>query len=701
MRNRLLFFVSFVLALFLVPAFAARAEAPRLAGTIEAEIDGRVVQLPLLKTDIEVDIAGDLGSVSIVQTFANPAQQAMHATYLFPLNHDAAVHEMWMEVGAERIRAQIQEVQQAERTFERAKSEGRAAALLKQHRPNMFTQQIANLMPGLPVRVTLRYVQTVPKVDGDYELVLPLVVGPRFQPPGADRPPAPMDEPAAVREGTWALAALPDYAPVFGLDLPPTIDDARVGLRIRIDGGLPVQRVESRTHAIATQAETATRWTVGLQHGRTIDNRDFVLRYRLAGAATNAGLLVQADETAGYFSLLIEPPAAPADADVTPREMVFLLDCSGSMHGLPMDASKAFMREALRKLRPTDSFRIIRFSDDATEFSEAPLPASADNIRRGLAYTDRLRGEGGTMMARGIRQALEVPAPAGSLRIVTFLTDGYIGNEAEILRLVGELRGGARLYAFGVGTGVNRHLLDELGRTGRGFSRYMDPTEDVERVAAELSERLQSPVLTDIAIDWNGLPVTDIVPETIPDLFAGQSLRIQGRYTQPGSGRIRVHGRSRGRAATLMLPVELPARTAEDAPVARLWARAAIRDAMTRMTLPPMYFQARGEPVPDFETLRNEVTDLGLQFSLVTRWTAFVAVSEQIYNAAPQDAVDAAVPLPPVAGVTPRAYGSSANSFVGAAGPEASVWGGMLALLLAAGLLRRRRVAACAAAPPV
>src|SRR5690606_28700105 len=208
------------------------------------------------------------------------------------------------------------------------------------------------------------------------------------------------------------------------------------------------------------------RWNVALQEGRTIDNRDFVLRYRLAGAATEAGLLVQADESGGYFSLLIEPPAAPADADVTLREMVFLLDCSGSMHGLPMDASKAFMREALRKLRPTDSFRIIRFSDDATEFSEAPLPATADNIRRGLAYTDGLRGMGGTMMARGIRRALEVPAPPGSLRIVTFLTDGYIGNEAEILRLVEELRGGARLYAFGVGSGVNRHLLDELGRAG-------------------------------------------------------------------------------------------------------------------------------------------------------------------------------------------------------------------------------------------
>ncbi len=684
--NRALVFSLFVVLLFLLPlAVSHAAESPALAGTIEAEINGRPIALPSLKTDVRAEIQGDLATVTVVQSFANPATQPLHARYLFPLNAGAAVYEMWMDVGAERVRAQVQEVQQAEKTFAKAKSEGRAAALLKQQRPNMFTQQIANLMPGLPITVTLRYVQTVLKVDGAYELVLPLVVGPRFQPPGADLPPVTQDTDGAATDvaaesGRWTLAELPEYPPVFGLDLPPQIDEDRVSLQIDLQSALPIQSVSSRTHRLATRADSATQWHVGLEHGRIIDNRDFVLRYSLAGAANAAGLLVQRDQRGGYFSLLIEPPAAPDDADITPREMVFLLDCSGSMYGLPMDASKAFMRQALRKLRTSDSFRIIRFSDRATEFSREPLTATSQNIASGLRYVDALQGMGGTMMSSGIHQALNTPPAPGVKRIVIFLTDGYIGNDYEILKLVGERLGDARLYAFGVGTGVNRFLLDEIGRVGRGFTRYMDPTEDVAGVANELTDRLQSPVLTDIEIDWGGLPVEAMLPQQIPDLFAGQSIRVQGRYRGAADGMIRIHGRARGRAATLMLPVSLPEQRDGDA-VGLIWARSAIAEQMRSLSLPPNWFEQHGEPVPKLDDVRQQVTQLGLMFSLVTRWTAFVAVSEQIVNATPEAASETAVPLPPVAGVSPAAYGSTAPAFVGAAGPEPATWASLLVIL--------------------
>ncbi len=696
--NRTLFFGGFVLLLFLLPLALARAgEPPVLAGSIEAEIDGRSVVLPSLRSDIHADIRGDLATVTVVQTFANPSGQALHARYLFPLNAGAAVYEMWMDVGGERVRAQIQEVEQAQRTFERAKSEGRAAALLKQQRPNMFTQQIANLMPGLPVTVTLRYVQTVPKVDGEYELVLPLVVGPRFNPRDDAAPPP--DAAPAVGEsipGRWQLDAPVPYPPVFGLELPPRIDEDRVSVQVDLHSALPIRAVSSRTHALATTVDSAGLWHVGLDAGRTIDNRDFVLRYALSGTANAAGLLVQRDARGGFFSLLIEPPAAPDDADISPREMVFLLDCSGSMSGLPMDASKAFMRQALRKLRPTDSFRIIRFSDRATEFSRTPRAATPDNIAAGLRYVDALRGMGGTMMASGIRQALETPPAPGVKRVVTFLTDGYIGNDYEILSLVGELLGDARVYAFGVGAGVNRFLLDEVGRVGRGFTRYMDPTEDVAAVAAELSDRLQSPVLTDIEIDWGGLPVTSVLPQQIPDLFAGQSIRIQGRFAEAAAGSIRIHGRAGTRAATLMLPVDLAAGRADGEAVGLVWARAAIAQKMRELSLPPRWFEQRGETPPQLAKVRQQVTQLGLDFKLVTRWTAFVAVSEQIVNAAPDSASEADVPLPPVAGVTPAAYGSSAPAFTGAAGPEPATWASLVlvAVLLSGTMLRRRAVAA-------
>lgn len=699
MLKRLAVFLGFVaLLLLLPPAFADGG----MGGAIEVQLDGQAVALPVLKTEVDADIQGDLATVTVTQTFANPSDRPMHAKYLFPLNHGAAVFEMVMEVGSERIRAQIQEVRQAEQTFARAKSEGRAAALLKEHRPNLFTQDIANLVPGLPITTKLRYVQAVPKVDGDYELVVPLVVGPRFQPPHAGRPPAKGEEPLFASEarggdvdadlapqgGTWEVEKLPAYPPVRGVNLPRTIDEDRVSIRVRLDGGLPVQAVASATHALDTRIESERVRRIALASGRAIDNRDFVLRYRLAGVKTDAGLLAYRDGRGGYFSLLLEPPAVPAEAEVTPREMVFLLDCSGSMAGLPLDASKAFMREALRRLRPTDHFRIIRFSDSANEFSESPLPATPDKVAQGLRYVESLQGEGGTMMSAGIEQALAPPTPAGSIRLVTFLTDGYIGNEQEILGLIKQRLNGARLHAFGVGTGVNRYLLDEIGRAGRGFTRYMDPTERVAEVASELAGRLQSPVLTDIEVDWGGLAAAEVYPAQVPDLFAGQSLRIQGRYGKPGTYTVTVTGLVHGRPARLPLGVTLPERSMDGEAIALVWARAAIAEAMTGLATP----RGMAEPAA-FNAIRQRVTDLGLAFSLVTKWTAFVAVSEQVYNADAAGTPTRPVPLPRVQGVQKSAYPNQAP-FTGAAGPEPATWLGLgLVGLLGLWALRRARPA--------
>ena len=379
------------------PMTSALAAVPDdLGGRIEAQVNGKPVTLPLLKTDIAADVQGDVAQVTVTQTFANPLNQAVHATYLFPLNETAAVNAMTMEVGDERIQAKIQRIETARATFEKARSEGRSAALLSQHRPNMFTQDIANLMPGLPIKVTLQYAQTVPRLDGGYELVIPLVVGPRYQPQGAGVAPGQPAAPGGVQHwnattgtsggataansqtayGQWEVQQLPAYPPVFELNVPEQIDPERVGLAIHVNAGMAITHLESRTHPISAENPEPGRAEVRLTNGRTLDNRDFVLRYTLAGTRTQAGLLAYRDQRGGFFSLLLEPPQVPAATDITPREMVFVLDCSGSMNGLPMEANKAFMRAALRRLRPTDSFRIIRFSDAATEFSSQPLPAT-------------------------------------------------------------------------------------------------------------------------------------------------------------------------------------------------------------------------------------------------------------------------------------------------------------------------------------
>ncbi len=687
-----------------------------LGGRIEAKVDGKPVTLPLLKTDIDADVQGDVARVTVTQTFANPLGRAVHATYLFPLNENAAVNAMTMEVGDERVQARIQRIEEARATFEKAKGEGRAAALLSQHRPNMFTQDIANLMPGLPIKVTLIYAQTVPRVDGAYELVIPLVVGPRYQPQGAGVAPGQPAPKGGVQRwnaqtgtsggataknsqaayGQWEVEQLPAYPPVFELNVPEQIDPERVGLTVHLNAGMAIANIESRTHPITTETPEKDRAEVKLASGRTLDNRDFVLRYTLAGTRTQAGLLAYRDQRGGFFSLLLEPPQVPAATDITPREMVFVLDCSGSMDGLPIDASKAFMRAALRRLRPTDSFRIIRFSDSANEFSAQPLSATPQNIQAGLRYTDALRGEGGTEMSSGIRQALAPPVPTGAIRIVTFLTDGYIGNEAEILALLKANLNDARLYAFGVGTGVNRYLLSEMGRVGRGFTRYMDPTENLEKVAGELADRLQSPVLTDIQIDWGGLEVSEQSPDRLPDLFAGQSLRIQGRYQQPGRYEIKVRGLVQGRPATLPLQIELPEASTEGEAVPIIWARSVIGDLHYQMTTGA--HRLGNEPV-NADALKQRITELGLNFALVTPWTAFVAVSEKIYNANPESTPTLPVPVAQVKGTTERAYGEPAVPittgavFTGGGAPEpATLFGLALMALLLAGFLVRGRV---------
>lgn len=691
----------------LTPTLHADPPDPEvMGGHVQATIDGETVVFPVLRTDIVADIQGDLASVAVTQTFANPGNHPLHATYLFPLNRQAAVHEMWMRVGEEEIRAQIQTVEQATATFEKAKKTGKSAALLTQHRPNMFTQDIAHLMPGLPIEVTLRYVQPVPRVDGDYQLVVPLVVGPRFQPPGPPRDdldprPAPdagggvshwqLDNPPPVagttqpvdsqtQFGQWELQTLPVYPPVAGLTVPGQILSERVSIQVNLDAGMPIQAVESPSHPLDAEVLESGRWSVRLAGGATLDNRDFELHYRLAGATPQVGLSAYRDQQGGYFSLLLEPPAAPAAETITPREMVFLLDCSGSMAGLPMEASKAFMRRALQRLRPSDSFRIIRFSDQATEFSSRPLPADPVNIRQGLAYVDGLRGSGGTVMSEGIRQALTVPAQPGTLRLVVFLTDGYIGNESEILRLVVQERDSARLFSFGVGSGVNRYLLAELARVGRGFFRTLDPTQETpEEVVTALAKRLETPVLTDIRIDWGGLQASDLSPAVLPDLFAGDSLRLLGRYQTPGEYQITVHGKINGQAARLPLQLTLPEESTQGQGVALSWARATIADAMHALITPP------GLRAEDDQSLKQRVIELGLAHSLVTRWTAFVAVSQQIYNPEPGNATTRPVPLPQVAGVKAGAYGD----FGGASTPEPGLLVGLG--VVAASLLGARR----------
>ncbi|HHO49505.1 MAG TPA: hypothetical protein ENK18_01230, partial [Deltaproteobacteria bacterium] len=310
---------------------------------LQAEIDGLTVELPALETDLRAHIDGDIATVRLIQTFTNPDDEPISPRYVFPLPEDAAVYAMTLRTSTTVVTAEIARREEAEARFQQAARAGKQAAVLHQHRPNVFEQKVANLGPGETLSVELSYAQQIPREDGRYAFVAPLVVGPRFQPADAD--------PTAPKLGQWAVGATAAAA-------PEKIDSERVKIEIVLDGGLPIQELSSPSHQVILGGEGAQR-TVSLAKGRTIDNRDFVLNYTLTPEQLAVGSYAWAEEGRGVVALRIEPPTLVKPGSLTPREVVFVLDTSGSMRGFPMDASKRFMRRALQNLRPGDHFRIV------------------------------------------------------------------------------------------------------------------------------------------------------------------------------------------------------------------------------------------------------------------------------------------------------------------------------------------------------
>ncbi|GAB4527806.1 MAG: VIT domain-containing protein [Roseibium sp.] len=689
-------------AVWVLPALG-ETDPGDLSGSIVATVDGKEIQLPLLKADYTVSVDGDAAHVELTQTFLNPTDRPLHATYLFPLNSKAAIHAMRLDMDGETVVARIRRKADAETIFEKAKEDGKAAALLTQHRPNMFTQDIAHLMPGRPVRVTLEYVQNVPKIDGSYELVVPMVVGPRYERaqalyplpvshgdalPRERVPESVLDElassgPQETVSG-WHIDRLPAYPPVTGLNAPADIDPERVSLDLTLTAPVPVNALWSDTHALDI-ADEADRKTVRFADGRAVDNRDFVLRYQLAAEAdVAAGISSRFDENrGGHLSLLIEPPQLPAEDMAGQRELVFVLDTSGSMSGEPLAASKTFMAAAIRGLRPDDYFRILRFSDNSSVFASEAVLASEQNRARALRFVNDLEANGGTEMDRAINAAFDQRQPENTTRIVVFLTDGYIGDERNVISSISSRIGDARIFAFGVGGAVNRFLLEAVAREGRGYVRYVGLDEDAREVAAGLAASLKTPLLTDISIDWNGLDVEDQTPARIPDLFEGGSVRVLARYRTGGKHTVYVSGQVNGRAARLPLEIDLagagePAGDASKA-LPLLWARERIFDINRAYTI--------GGSTDT--RLENEITELGLAYSLQSRFTSFVAVSERKVNPDPASATSADVPLPQVSGVSARAYPSLNLSGSSAPEPE-GLFGVMMVILGVAARFRSR-----------
>ncbi|MBU1910000.1 MAG: VWA domain-containing protein [Verrucomicrobia bacterium] len=455
-----------------------------------------------------------------------------------------------------------------------------------------------------------------------------MVVGPRYIPGTPTGKQAEGLVPRSSQsEGGWSPDT--DQVPDASRITPPVLKPGErnghdIMVTVKLNAGLPVQTLECPTHEVVLSPETAPfdgPVLVRLAPRDTIPNKDFVLRYTVAGAAPQTGFLAHRDENGGTFMLMFQPPIQPVLDGITPKEMVFVLDCSGSMSGEPLALVKKAIRHALNNLNPDDTFQIIRFSDSSASFAKEPLKATKENVRRGLSYLNGLNSQGGTEMIEGIKAALDFPHRDHRLRIVCFMTDGYIGNEKQILDAIRTRLGeDTRLFSFGVGSSVNRYLLERMAEVGRGEVKYVLLNEKPEDTVKKFYERIRNPVLTHIRVDWAGLDVEDLFPARIPDLFMGQPIFVLGRYTRPGAATIRVHGKINGQPVSYELPVELPESGADNSAVASLWARARIRELSAEL------YGGRDEDVV------REITDLALKYRLMSEYTSFVAVEDKVVN---------------------------------------------------------------------
>jgi Ca-activated chloride channel family protein len=607
MLVRILILASALLGL-LLPA-VARAEGVLYVAR-DAPTDRRF--FPLKRTEVKTDVAGDIVSTTVTQTFQNPYPERIEAVYVFPLPNRAAVDDMEMRIGSRVVRADVKRRAEAQAAYDEATRKGQRAALLEQERPNVFTFSVANVDPGGEIKVRLHFFELAKYESGTYEIAFPMVVGPRYV-PGTPLP--------GQQSGTGTKRdtdRVPDASRISPAYVPPAVRSGHtVALSVHLDAGAPIDLVDSPTHETAIAKPRPNVADVSLRDKEEIPNRDFVLRWRVSTGELRASSFTYRAENdpEGYVALLVEPKHDVAETSLAPREIFFLLDTSGSMQGAPIAAVKRAIVRALDGLHPNDTFQIIDFADSASSFAPRPLPNTPANVAMGKRYLEGLQASGGTNQLVGIASALRAPGDPERQRSVVFMTDGFIGNEAAVLAMVEREIGRARIHSFGVGSSVNRFLLDEVAHVGRGASEYLRLNEDAGPVIERFYARISRPYLTDVTLDWGGAGVDEIVPAPMRDLSAFEPLVVLARYRGQGTANVTLKGKLGARAYEQKLSVVLPDRAPQNPSIARLWAREKIAQ-LTRV-------EHRGNG-----SRESEIVKLATAHHLVTQYTSLVAIDQ-------------------------------------------------------------------------
>ena len=578
---------------------------------------------PLRHTDVTANISGYVARVTVKQIFENSYDQKIEAIYTFPLSDTSAVDDMVMQIGDRTIHGTIKKREDAAQIYAEAKVRGQAAALLEQERSNIFTQSVANILPGERIVVTLQYTDLLPFENGRFTFAFPTVVGPRFIPgsSGDDVGASPMHIKGTLR--------VPDADRIK----PPVAQHSRSGhdisIRVYIDAGVPIDDISSQMHEVIVSPIAEERASISLKDKAAIPNRDFVLSWNVAQDKLASSYLAHRHgndkEGTGYFTLMLLPPKRITKDELAPKEMIFVVDRSGSQAGAPLEKAKETLKYVVQHMNPRDTFQIMSFSNSTELLFDKPQPANPLTKLKAENYIDALRADGGTLMEEAVEKVCKMPTDRHRLRIVTLMTDGYIGNDQEVINFVRKFRASSRWFPFGTGNSVNRTLIDGVAKAGGGEPDYVYLNASGDEVGKKFYDKIASPLLTDVRLRFNGLSVSEVFPTQPSDVWAKRPLYFQGRYSKGGTGTVTLSGFAGGKPYSKTMPVILPNLEPENAVIEPIWARAKVDQLMEEKDVNTRRHSTQ-------EALVREITNVALAHHIMTQYTSFVAVDESTHR---------------------------------------------------------------------
>lgn len=625
---KLIWFVNMLIlpilavTLSLLNMASARAETPAYltlnavqSGSLllQSSEAGQYVEAPRLATDFNIDVSGPTARARLSQVFENPTNNWVEGLYVFPLPDDSAVYSLKMIVGDRVIVADIKEKKAAREIYEKAKSEGKKAALIEQQRPNIFTNAVANLGPNEKVIIQIEYQQAVRLSDNRFSLRVPLVVAPRYNPENSD----PIVETANIQSGWGQQKTKPTQGSDNNAIETPLVmpDEDRINpvtITVNLKAGFPATDIKSLYHPVRIDQQNEQTSKITLA-GEAAADRDFVLEWQAAESEMpTVGLFRERVGNDDYLLAYLTPPFVKSSVNLS-REIVFVIDNSGSMGGTSMRQAKASLDYALSRLKATDRFNVIRFDDTLTKFFDDSVPATALNITNARDYVATLEAVGGTEMLPALHAALDDSHQKDGLRQIVFLTDGEISNERQMLDVIASRRDRSRLFMVGISSAPNTYLMNKASELGRGTFTHIGAVEEVNERMRELFNKLESPIVTNVKASFSQECIS-LTPGLLPDLYQGEPLVLAAR-TKQVSGTMTIEGTVGRRPWTVTLPLDA-ASPAEG--ISKIWARRKIDDAEVDMKLGKITALAAD----------TRILSLALEHHLVTRLTSLVAVDQ-------------------------------------------------------------------------